>query len=192
MTSRIINNIRYFSVITFSLAFFSCGQQKEKERALLVTKIMPNGNIKVIGATINNKKEGLWITYDDSGRLSSQNTYIHDNLTGESISYWENGEVSSKGNIVNDQMEGDWTFFYGNNKIAQKGSYLNGNKIGIWEYYTERGNLDRKIEFFKGGEKKVVEDNHLSPPTPDQIPVKPVDSNNRAFILDSNGKEIKH
>jgi hypothetical protein len=47
---------------------FSCNPNSDI--AKFVTKSMPDGSSKIIGAIINGKKEGLWIEYDDSGRLA--------------------------------------------------------------------------------------------------------------------------
>ena len=60
---------------------------------------------------------------------------------------------------------------------------MNGLKIGIWEYYIEEGKLDKKIEYLKDGTKKIIQDNHLTPPvpnTPDPAPI--LDSNNSAIV----------
>ena len=144
----------------------SCKQQEEKNEGKLVFEKLPDVSTRVIGATINGKKQGLWISYNDSGRVSSCDTYINDSLSGESIGYFEDGTVSSKGVLKNGQREGEWIQYYGKDKIAEKGSYHNGDKIGIWEYYIEEGKLDKKVEYLKDGTKKIIQDNHLTPPVP--------------------------
>lgn len=164
-------NINKGFVITIVFAFMvvSCNNKEKQNQAesKLVMQKMPDGTINVIGAMINGKKEGLWIKYDDSGRLSSQETYIHDSLTGESINYHDDGKtISSKGRVVNNQMEGEWIFYYNANTIAQKGNYENGNQIGIWEYYTLEGKLDKKVEYLKDGTKRIIQDNHQTPSVP--------------------------
>jgi antitoxin component YwqK of YwqJK toxin-antitoxin module len=48
---------------------------------------LSDASTKAIGATINGKKQGLWICYNDSGQVSYCEIYINDSLTGESIGY---------------------------------------------------------------------------------------------------------
>lgn len=174
--------ILYFTVVATCI-ILSCNRKQENVVAQLVTRKMPNGTTKVLGATINGKKQGLWIDYDDSGRVSSNYTYVNDSLQGEAIHYWADGTIASQGCIKNGQREGEWIEYYNydKNKIAQKGSYKNGDKIGMWEYYIEDGRLNRKIEYTDTG-KKVVLDNHLLPPVPPPGPVPITDSNNRVYV----------
>lgn len=161
----------------------SCNQKEPKTEGKLVFKEMPDGNKRVIGAMINDKKQGLWVSYDDSGRVTSHDTFINDSLTGESIGYFEVGTISSIGNLKNGQREGEWIIYYEKDKIAQKGSYKNGYQLGIWEYFIEEGKLDKKVEYFKDGTKKNIEDNHLTPPVPNRVGPSPIsDSNNHAII----------
>jgi len=135
----------------------------------------------------------MWIEYDDSGRISLNYTYVNDSLLGEEISYWEDGKISTRRYLKGDVIQGEWVKYYdfNKNKIAQKGSYRNGNKIGVWEYYLEDGRLNKKVEYTDKGEK-IILNNHLIPEVPDKINTSPTDSNNRVFVIDSNGKEISH
>ena len=160
----------------------SCNSKQSE--AKLITKKLPNGITKAIGATVNGKKEGMWINYDDSGRLLSCYTYIDDSLLGEEISYWDDGTISSKRFLQGDKIQGEWIEYYNydKNKIAKKGSYKNSNKVGVWEYYLEDGRLNKKIEYTEKGEK-IILDNHLLPPTPSSMePSSIMDSNNNAVV----------
>ena len=161
----------------------SCKQQEEKKDGKLIFEKPSDANTRVVGATINGKKQGLWISYNDSGRVSSCDIYINDSLTGESIGYFEDGTVSSKGTLKNGRREGEWIQYYSKDRIAEKGSYSNGNKIGVWEYYVEEGKLDKKIEYLKDRTEKILQDNHLTPPTPASMKPSPIiDSNNNAVV----------
>ena len=152
--------------LIISYAILSCTQQEAKNDTKLVFKKLPDTTEIIIGATINGKKQGLWITYNDSGRISSCDTYINDSLTGESIGYFEDGTVLSRGVLKDGQREGEWSLYYGKNRTAEKGRYFRGKKIGIWEYYTEDGKLDRKVEYDEVVNRKILEDNHLTPRVP--------------------------
>lgn len=184
MLKNIKNNITRFAfggLVTF--LFSTCQEQERNADAKIVTKKMTDGSIKAIGATINGKKEGLWINYDDSGWLSSHDTYINDSLTGETIGYFESGAILSKGSLKNGQREGEWIIYYDVNKPKSKGNYKNGYRVGIWEYYTEDGRLDKKVEYLKDGTKRILQDNHLTPPIPASMkPFTITDPDNNAII----------
>jgi hypothetical protein len=193
--SKIINNIKgkiCGTVMTICM-LLSCRNMREHHHGevKLVTQKIANGTTKVIGAIIYGKKQGMWVKYDDSGRISSSYTYVNDSLIGEEITYWEDGKIALRHYLKNDEIQGEWIGYhdYEKNKIAEKGSYKNGNKVGVWEYYIEDGRLDKKIEYTNKKEK-IILNNHLSPEI--SIDTNPliVDSTIRAFVTDSNGKEI--
>ncbi len=136
--------------VVICVMMMSCNSKQEYHQgvAKLVTKKMADGTTRVVGATIDGQKEGMWIKYDDSGRVLSNYTYVNDSLLGEEISYWENGKVSSKRYLKGDEIQGEWVQYYDYDKngIAQRGSYKDGNKVGVWEYYSEDGRLNKKVE----------------------------------------------
>jgi antitoxin component YwqK of YwqJK toxin-antitoxin module len=179
-----INKGIYFFCIAISiLAIASCRQREYKEDSRLVFERDNDINTRVVGVSVSGKRQGLWINYDCRGRIVSFDTYVNDSLTGESIGYFENGEVLSMGRLKNGEPEGEWTLYYGKDRVAEKGSYTNGHKIGIWEYYIEEGKLDKRIEYLKDGAKKIIQDNHLTPPVPDSTGTAPIlDSNNSVIV----------
>jgi antitoxin component YwqK of YwqJK toxin-antitoxin module len=183
--SKNINNItiQIFCNVMVACMILSCKQQEEKKEGKLIFEKPSNINTKVMGSIVNGKKEGLWISYTDSGKVSSFEIYINDSLTGETIGYFDDGIISSHGTLKNGKREGEWIQYYSKDRIAEKGRYYHGNKIGVWEYYIEEGKLDKKIEYLNDGTKKIVEDNHLLPPTPASMKPSPIkDSNNNAVI----------
>ena len=172
--------------------FFSCNRQDHTREPKLISTKFPDGTIKEAGATIDGKKEGMWLEYYN-GHISAQRCYVDDSLSGESIDYNENGEIFIRQTFKNGQEDGNYILYsdFKKGKIGEQGNYKNGHKIGVWEYYLEDGRLNKKIEY-NGKNEKVIMDNHLLPPTPDKMKPYPIDSNNRAFVTDSNGKEIRH
>lgn len=183
--SKNISNISmiFCSTVIAASMLIACKRQEVESEGKLVFEKLPDASTRITGATISGKKQGLWINYDDSGRVSSYDTYVNDSLTGETFGYFEDGTISSKGVLKNGQREGEWILYYGKDRIAEKGSYHIGNKIGIWEYYIPEGKLDKKVEHFKNGTKKIVEDNHLTPPVPNEVGTAPIsDSNNNAVV----------
>jgi len=153
--------------IILCFVMYGCKQDIHTGVAKLETEKLKDGITKVVGSTIDGKKQGLWVTYDDSGRVTSCRTYVNDSLLGEEINYWENGRISSRRYLKGEEIQGEWIQYYDfdKNKVAQKGSYKDGNKVGVWEYYLEDGRLNKKIEYTQKGERVIV-DNHLIPEIP--------------------------
>lgn len=168
--SKSISNIsiNVFCTAIVVCMLVSCAQQEVESEGKLVFEKLPDASTRITGATVNGKKQGLWINYDDSGSVSSYDTYVNDSLTGESIGFFSDATISSKGVLKNGQREGEWILYYDNGKIAEKGSYHIGNKVGVWEYYIEDGKLDKIIEYDKDGKQKIIKDNHLMPPVPNK------------------------
>lgn len=167
MLKRISNTRIIFYCAALSVCvILSCTQYQASSEGKLVFENLSDVSMKISGAIINGKKQGLWINYDDRGKVSSYQIYINDSLTGESMGYFSDGVISSKGQLKNGERDGNWVLYYDRDKIAEKGAYQMGRKIGIWEYYIEEGKLDKKIKYIKNGKQKVLEDNHLMPPVP--------------------------
>ena len=161
-----INKTRHNGWILLVTLFTACKPQSSN----LEAKLNYDSSSRVIGATIAGKKEGLWITYNDSGRVFFYSIYINDSLQGETIGFFENGIISFKGLYKNGERDGEWVMYYDQEKIAEKGRYKEGKKIGIWEYYIIEGKLDKKLEHFEDGTQKIIEDHHLTPPVPENFP----------------------
>ena len=63
--SKNINNItiQIFCNVMVACMILSCKQQEEKKDGKLIFEKPSNINTKVMGSTVNGKKEGLWISY---------------------------------------------------------------------------------------------------------------------------------
>lgn len=184
--------IFFFCFSLIILSFISCVRREHTPIAKLISQKLSDSTKKIIGATIDGKKEGMWIEYYD-GRISAQRCYVNDSLSGESVDYNEDGDIFIQQTFKNGQENGIYKVYYNyeKGKIAEQGSFIDGKKVGIWEDYIEDGRLNRKIEYTNKGEK-IILDNHLIPPPPNMMKSSPIDSNNRAFVTDSNGIEISH
>jgi antitoxin component YwqK of YwqJK toxin-antitoxin module len=169
---RMLNATRFLFLmivfVSFLINIYSCkGKTIEHYNALLVFKTFPGKLQKVRGVIINNKKEGLWIDYDDSGLIRTEKSYIHDSISGECINFHDDGQtILSRGFLLNNEFEGEWSFYYDKKRVAEHGIYHNGKKLGIWEYYTIEGKLDKKIKYFEDGSNEIIENHNLMPPVP--------------------------
>jgi len=83
----------------------------------------PNGLIKLKGNTVNDKREGTWFSFYDTGIKQSENNYVNGVLSGKTISYFPSG------------------------KIRYVGYYKNGKKTGEWRFYSEDGSVEKTMKY---------------------------------------------
>lgn len=156
-------------ISTFYL-LIGCGQTElndsSSHKIVIVEDKYSNGNIKVMGAIVDEKPLGLWVHYREEGLIEEKKIYLPNSNSYLAINYWETGDTASIGYVFNNQRIGFWKEFYSNNKIASKGNYKNGAKNGKWEYFTDDGRLREIIEFLPNGKKKQIIKDTIDPPTP--------------------------
>ena len=71
-----------------------------------------SGKVKISGNYVNNKREGLW------------------------ISFFENGSKQSVHNYKEGMLNGQITVFNANSNLLYQGFYIDGKKHGKWNYYN--------------------------------------------------------
>jgi len=78
---------------------------------------------------IDNKKSGLWTTYDSSGRIESEGTFINGKSFGEAKVY-DNGKlvVQTKDTIVDNETISKYEKYNVLGRIIVNGQYVNGAK----------------------------------------------------------------
>lgn len=86
-----------------------------------------NGQIKIKGEILQNKRIGIWTSYYKNGIKQSENTYIDGVLSGKTVSFYTNGQV------------------------RYIGYFIKNKKDGKWNFYSKQGDLDKTLEY-KGGE----------------------------------------
>lgn len=129
------------------------------------------GNVvsRIQGRIIKGKQDGIWLIFDQDGKLSSKSNfrkgiadgqqflYLHENgdlsatftykqgqLYGEYISYFKNGQIKSKANYKEGKREGEYIKYFFNGHIAQKYTFINGIIEGMYYEYYDNGELRTK------------------------------------------------
>lgn len=96
----------------------------------------------------NNKRNGLYISYDPYGNIVMRG-YYYNNLKQEHwIEQW--GFVTMKGQYFDNQRNGEWVGTYPDGTLAFKGNYVRGKEQGKFIFYFPNGHK-RRIEFYKFG-----------------------------------------
>ncbi|PIP54157.1 MAG: hypothetical protein COX07_06850 [Bacteroidetes bacterium CG23_combo_of_CG06-09_8_20_14_all_32_9] len=122
----------------------------------------------------NDKKQGVWKYYYESGEIKARGVFKDNLKTGEWIFYYEDGKIEQRGKYNNDKPTGLWTWFYTNgnkwreenmekgleqgsfteyNKdgiVILKGEYADGEREGLWIYHngdiTEEGSYQNGMQ----------------------------------------------
>src|SRR5205085_12011245 len=87
-----------------------------------------------------NKKDGLWITYYENGKLKDKTTYTKGDITGEYFQYFENGNVSQKGVYYKGKADGKTEVYDEDGKIASDDMYDKGRLKEI-NFYDKSGKV---------------------------------------------------
>ncbi len=171
--------------LTIPLLLLSChsANKDSTKLALPTTELvfinLENGKAMPAGNLVNGLKEGLWLEYGVENRyIFTATSYFKGKKYGRAITYYKKNTIMEDSYYVNGILHGEYISYFENGNVNRKGQYNNGKESGIWEYYISDGSLSKKIEFPKGEGKKVILDNGLELPLPDEIPLEPIDSNN--------------
>lgn len=132
------------------------------------------GGLRVKGNYRENRADGSWIRYFESGKQKSLHYYHQGKLWGPAIGYFENGNKAQTGWYKNDLEDSLWRYNYENGRIKSEGHYEQGLPSGLWRYFHEDSTLKAIAilekgrghyrEFFANGQVRMegVIDNGLS------------------------------
>jgi antitoxin component YwqK of YwqJK toxin-antitoxin module len=104
-----------------------------------------SGFLMAKGKYVNQQKDSTWITFDDRGYVSAQETYKLGVLHGERIIYFQpegnTYPVAEYANYKNGILHGEYKKFHPNKKLALEGTYVDGNKNGVFKHYHYNGKI---------------------------------------------------
>lgn len=96
-------------------------------------------------------REGTYTFGSRYGGASETKTFINGVENGIRISYDEHGKMSSKCNYKNGVQNGEWVSFYNDGiNITEKGNYVDGKKEGEWIKYIVKYSLNLQKEWIVG------------------------------------------
>lgn len=144
-----------------------------------------SGYMMARGKYVNQKKDSIWVYFDDRGIISYQETYKNGKLNGDQIIYYEpvnnqylvakwytykdgkkhgefktfhpNTQVESEGSYDMDRLNGMVKYYHPNGKLMRIERYNLGVKHGYWIYYNDKGTQDGYKLFWEGRELKGEE-----------------------------------
>ncbi len=98
-----------------------------------------NNNIKIECNYVNDIKEGLYKEYYKSGDIKIECTYMNDKKEGLCKKWYDNKEKFYECNYVNDKKEGLYQQYYRNGKKYMECNYVNDKEEGLYQEWYENG-----------------------------------------------------
>lgn len=100
------------------------------------------GQVLEEGKYVNNKKEGIWITYFPTGQEHTIIQYGANRPNGPYKVFYENGQLEEEGNWKMNKNIGGFKRFYENGKLQQEFVFnTSGKRDGTQKYFYENGQL---------------------------------------------------
>ena len=104
-----------------------------------------SGYLMAKGKYIDQKKDSIWVYYDDRGIISYQENYKNGVLEGQKVYFYEpvDGKlrVSRYEYYNNGVLDGEFKEYHENTKVKKEGVYKDGNLDGIVKEYHRNGRL---------------------------------------------------
>lgn len=140
----------------------------------------PDGKPSALGNYINNKRQGICVSFHPNGLFSDSANYDNGRIVGYGLGwhangiqsdslfqrndsvlaavYWfDDGSPQMAGLYLHSKRHGTWQFFYKGGGLSKKAIFKTGEEISA-QYFDQEGKpmteeLEERAAFFKGGEK---------------------------------------
>lgn len=116
-----------------------------------------NGKLMSHGIYRNMKKDSIWVSFNEDGRITMTETYKNDVLNGEKKLYYlpSNPEdrseiVISVYNYVDGLPEGKFVEYYPTRVVRLTGQYRDHKRVGEWIAYELNGKRMNVEHFYQG------------------------------------------
>lgn len=127
---------------------------KPNSKLSMVKMYFENEALMSEGCYWDQKKDSIWINYNERGELVSAESYIDGKLNGKKIIYYLNDQleagkmnVLSITNYENDLRQGNFKEFYPTGKVKLTGAYVHGEREGEWVEYYNTGQVMTRMRF---------------------------------------------
>lgn len=83
-------------------------------------EVYDNGQVKMEGWMMNDKRVGLWTAYYKNGVRWSEDEFRDGFKEGKSVSYFPNGIMRYRGHYIEDKKAGAWKFYDESGKVVKE------------------------------------------------------------------------
>lgn len=117
-----------------------------------------NGKPMSIGIYRNAKKDSIWVSFNENGRITMTETFKNDLLNGEKKLYYlpsnpedKSETVISVYNYINGKVDGKFIEYYPTKTVRKTGQYKNFRPHGEWIEYELDGKK-MSVEHYQNGQ----------------------------------------
>lgn len=121
-------------------------EKNETKGKIMKRLLFPNGRIKIIGPSLNEKFHGICRAYREDGTQKFEGSYVEGKIEGFGKKFNKIGDIEYIGSWLKGLPHGEGKV-YNDNSIKYNGLWQNGKKHGEGEDYDPYGNLKYKGEF---------------------------------------------
>ena len=115
-----------------------------------VTVYATDGTVLEQGDYLNNRREGVYSTFYESGLLKSTSGYVNGLKQGQEVTYDDRGTVEQRATYHQGVLEGSYVVYL-RNRIKEKRNYIKGELNGELQKYYPTGGL-MESTFYKDGQ----------------------------------------
>lgn len=125
--------------------FYKNGKPKSRSDVLcgtysrMLERYFPDGTLHYQIEMVNGKKNGKYVYYEMSGKVSSTGLYANDLQTGVWKTYHDNGKLYSEGHYLDDERDSLWTYYHDNGNVSSKALFKDDKRNGVTTYYAPDG-----------------------------------------------------
>jgi len=138
--------IQRISFLLFTLFLFSCQPQiKEK-----VEETHPDNKPKLINyyQEVNGNDELIeQKEFHLNGQLKMSGKFVNEKRDGKWMAYFDNGKPQSQGIFIDGKRTGSAKVYFANGKLRYEGEYKDDKEFGHWKFYNEKGELIKEKDF---------------------------------------------
>lgn len=117
-----------------------------------------NGKLMSHGIYRNMKKDSIWVSFNEDGRITMTETYKNDQLNGEKKLYYLPSDPEDRQETVisvytylDGQVEGKFTEYYPTKVVRKTGQFKNHKRHGEWIEYELDGKK-MSVEHYQNGQ----------------------------------------
>jgi antitoxin component YwqK of YwqJK toxin-antitoxin module len=100
-------------------------EQDGKEVKISEKYFYQDGQVKMEGEILNNKREGVWKAYFKNGQLQSEGVFKENKRIGVGKVYFRNGKLRYEGQYENDEEVGHWKFYNDKGQLVKEKDFKN-------------------------------------------------------------------
>lgn len=104
----------------------------------------------MVGAYVDDARDGEWKHVAADGRIRSEGTYAHGELDGEWTWWRANGELMQRGAFKAGEKHGEWTRWSPKGDLLDRGTFDAGRKVGEWTVFNADGSV-KKVTKHRAG-----------------------------------------